>query len=202
MRNRRANNFPPIPRKVEEFDNLMKNPDFVAIDGNIFYRTFGSANDEFALIFLAGIDLSFLNRIHSIQVDAIFKTVLIDFYQLLFMVNSAGLIPKSKVFIALGKRLGQKRPNFWFFLFKLKNVGITYQLEANQLREGILPRRCRRKMSKASKKFISKAEEKLATGRYTAQEFLQIVSHVTEKSFEEMADEEKIRKILKMTCPL
>ena len=76
------------------------------------------------------------------------------------------------------------------------------QLEANQLREGILTKRYRRKMSKASNKFISEAEEKLATGRYTAQESLQIVSHVTEKSFEKMADEEKIRKILKMACPL
>ena len=28
MRKRRANNFPPNPRKVEEFDNLLKNPDF------------------------------------------------------------------------------------------------------------------------------------------------------------------------------
>ena len=57
-------------------------------------------------------------------------------------------------------------------------------------------------MYKASDKFISEAEGQLATGRYTAQEFLQIVPHVTEKSFEKMADEEKIRKILKMTCPL
>ena len=85
MRRRRANNFPPIPRKVEEFDNLMKNPDFGTIDGNIFYRTFASSNDEFALIFLADIDLSFLNRIHSIHVNATFKTVPVDFYQLLII---------------------------------------------------------------------------------------------------------------------
>ena len=38
-------------------------------------------------------------------------------------------------------------------------------------------------MSKASDTFVSETEEKLATGRFTAQEFLQIVSHVTEKSF-------------------
>ena len=50
-------------------------------------------------------------------------------------------------------------------------------------------------MSKASDKFISEAKEKLATGRcYTAQEFLQIVSHVTEETFEKMADEEKIQE--------
>ena len=85
MRKKRANNFPPIPRKVEEFDNLLKNPDFGTIDGNIFYRTFTSANDEFALIFLTDIDLSFLNRIHSIHVDVTFKTVPVDFYQLLII---------------------------------------------------------------------------------------------------------------------
>ena len=100
---------------------------------------------------------------------------------------------------SFGKWIG---PNFRFFLFRLKNVGKAYQLEANQLREGILTRKYRRKMSKASDIFISEAEEKLATGRYSAQKFLQIVSHVTEKSFEKMADEEKIRKKLKMTCPL
>ena len=40
MRKRRANNLPLIPPKVEEFDNLLKNPDFGTIDGNISYRTF------------------------------------------------------------------------------------------------------------------------------------------------------------------
>ena len=55
---------------------------------------------------------------------------------------------------SFGKRIGRKRPNFWFFLFKLKCVGKAYQLEANQLREGILTKRYSRKMSKASDKFI------------------------------------------------
>ena len=64
---------------------MLKNPDFGTIEGNIFYRTFASANDEFALIFLADIDLSFLNRIHSIHVDATFKTIPVDFYQLLII---------------------------------------------------------------------------------------------------------------------
>ena len=95
---------------------------------------------------------------------------------------------------SFGKRIGRKRPNFWFFLFKRKSVGKSFQLEANQFREGILTRRYRRKMPKASDKFISEAEEKLATGRYTTQEFLQIVSHATEKSSEKMADEEKSGK--------
>ena len=80
---KRKSNFPPILRKPEEFDNLLKNPDFETIDSNIFYRAFASANDEFALIFLADIDLSFLNRIHSIHVDATFKTLPVDFCLLL-----------------------------------------------------------------------------------------------------------------------
>ena len=85
MRKRRANNFPPIPCKVKDFDNLLKNPDFGTIDGNIFYRTFASANDEFALIILTDIDFSFVKRIHSIHVHANFETVTIDFYQLLII---------------------------------------------------------------------------------------------------------------------
>ena len=92
---------------------------------------------------------------------------------------------------SFGKRIGRKRRNFWLFLSELKSVGKVYQLEANQLREGILTRRYMRKMSEASDKFISEAEGKLATGPNTAQEFLQFVSHVTEKSFEKMANEEK-----------
>ena len=96
----------------------------------------------------------------------------------LFMVNSAGLIPKSRVSIALSAN--ELVLYFRFFLFKLKSVGKAYQLEANQLREGILTRRYRRKMSKATDNSISKVEGKLATGCYSAQEILQIVSHVTE----------------------
>ena len=57
-------------------------------------------------------------------------------------------------------------------------------------------------MSEASDKFNTEAEETLATGCYTAQEFLQIISHVTEKSFEEWQIMRKINKILKMMCPL
>ena len=102
---------------------------------------------------------------------------------------------------SFGKRIGWKRPNVWFFL-KPKSVGKAYQLEANQLREGILTIRYRRKISKASDKFISEAEGKLATGRYTAQEFLQIVSHVSEKSFEKMADEEKRQENIENDVPL
>ena len=56
MRKRRAKSLPPIPHKVEESDNLLKNPNFGTIDGNIFYRTVASANDKFALIVLADID--------------------------------------------------------------------------------------------------------------------------------------------------
>ena len=76
---------------------LLKNPDFETIDGNIFYRTFASANDAFALLFMTDIDLSFLNRIHSIHVDATFETVPVDFYQLLivnscFVHNNTGVL--------------------------------------------------------------------------------------------------------------
>ena len=85
MRERWANILPPIHRIVEEFDNLLKYPDFGTIDGNIFYTTVSFANDEFALNFLADSDLSFLNRIHSIHVDATFLTVSVDFYQLLII---------------------------------------------------------------------------------------------------------------------
>ena len=81
MRKRRVYYFPPIPSEGKEFDKLLKNPDFGTIDGNIFYRTFHSANDEFAPIFLAVIALSFLNRIHSNHVDATFKTIPADFYK-------------------------------------------------------------------------------------------------------------------------
>ena len=69
---------------------------------------------------------------------------------------------------------------FGFCMFKLNNVGKANQLEANQLREGMLTKGYRRKMPKASDKFNTDAEEKLATEGYTAQEFLQIVSHVRE----------------------
>ena len=50
---RRANKFPPIPSKVEDFENLLKNPDFGMFESKIFYRAFASANDECALIILA-----------------------------------------------------------------------------------------------------------------------------------------------------
>ena len=57
----------------------------MTIDGNMFDRTFASANDEIALRFLVDIDSSFLNRIHSINVDAIFKKVPVPSYQLLII---------------------------------------------------------------------------------------------------------------------
>ena len=143
--------------------------------------------------------------IHSLKSNG-FKQCIQKCY--LFMVNSAGLVRKSKV-------LADKLFSFFgptnfagnvlisgFFLFRLKSFGKVYQLEANHLREGIITRRYSRKMSQASDKFVSEAGEKLATGRYTAQKLLQIISHVTEKPFKKMAEGKKIRKKLKMTCPL
>ena len=46
-------------------------------DGPIFCRIFAAANDEFALIFLAQID------IHNFRVDAVFRTIPVNLYQLL-----------------------------------------------------------------------------------------------------------------------
>ena len=71
MSKRRASNILPIPRRVEEFI--------------CFTEHSLPANEDLALIFLADFDLSFLNRIHSIHVDATFKTVPVDFYQLLII---------------------------------------------------------------------------------------------------------------------
>ena len=56
-------------------------------------------------------------------------------------------------------------------------------------------------MSKASDKFISETETKLATARYTAREFLQIISHVTEKSFEKIVDVEKHQENIENDVP-
>ena len=53
-----------------------------------------------------------------------------------------------------------------------------------------------------SDKFISDAEERLATRPTRAQKFLQIISYVTENFFWKRADVEKIKKILKMTYTL
>ena len=48
-----------------------------------FNRTFASADDEFALIFLTDFNLSFLNRIHSIHFDATFKAVFVNFWTII-----------------------------------------------------------------------------------------------------------------------
>ena len=42
----------------------------------------------------------------------------------------------------------------------------------------------------------------MATGRYTAHKILQIVSHITEKSFAKMADEEKNQENVENDMPL
>ena len=68
-------------------------------------------------------------------------------------------------------------------------------MEANESREGRLTTKYRRKMSQSSEKFISEAEEKMPTGRYTAQELLQIVLYVTEKPFEKNGRCEKNENI-------
>ena len=55
MRIKRANTFPAIPNNVEDFDNLLKNPNFGTFDRNISHRTFASPNDKFTLVFAAEI---------------------------------------------------------------------------------------------------------------------------------------------------
>ena len=62
------------------------------------------------------------------------------------MVNSAVLIPKSRVSIALWANELVENILIAVFL-QLKSVGKAYQLEANHLREGILTRKYRTKMS-------------------------------------------------------
>ena len=83
-----------------------------------------------------------------------------------------------------GKRMAQKRPNFWYFLNKLKSVAKASHLEIIQLGQGILTRRYKRKSSKIIDRYISEAEQKLQEERYTSMEFLKVVAHVTEKSFD------------------
>ena len=83
-----------------------------------------------------------------------------------------------------GKRMAQKRPNFWYFLNKLKSVAKAYHLKIIQLGEGILTRRYRRQSSKRIDRFIGEAEQKLEEGRYTSMEYLKVVAHVTKQSIE------------------
>ena len=90
-----------------------------------------------------------------------------------------------------GKRMAQKRPNFWYFLKKLKSVAKAYHLEVIQLGKGILSRRYKRQSSKRIDRYISEAEQKLEEGRYTSMEYLKVVAHVTEQSFDKNHMEEK-----------
>ena len=57
-------------------------------------------------------------------------------------------------------------------------------------------------MFKASDELLVQLRKKLALGRYTANEILQIVSHVTEKSFEKMTDKEKNQEKFENYMPL
>ena len=85
MSRRRASNILPIPRRVEKSIIWWK----TLISGQLMAICFTEhslpANEDLAPIFLADFDLSFLNTIHSIHVDATFKTVPVDFYQLLII---------------------------------------------------------------------------------------------------------------------
>ena len=65
-----------------------------------------------------------------------------------------------------------------------------FHLEIIQLGEGILTRRYKRQSSKRIDRYISEAEQKLE-GRYTSMEYLKVVAHVTEQSFDKNHMEEK-----------
>ena len=47
-----------------------------------------------------------------------------------------------------------------------------------------MTRRYKRKSSKIIDRYISEAEQKLQEERYTSMDFLKVVAHVTEKSFD------------------
>ena len=128
MSKRRASKIPLIPRRVEEFENLLKNPDFGTMDGNILYRTFASANEGFALIFLADFDSSLLNRIHSIHVDASFIRVPVDFYQVLIV---HCLVLDTIIPVFYGLMSGKTRLLYDAVFLKIRSLAPQFNPEAS-----------------------------------------------------------------------
>ena len=86
----------------------------------------------------------------------------------------------------LMKRMARRRPNFWYFLNKLKSVGRAYNLELKQLSEGKPTRRFRKKEAKVVDRLITEAEDRLKDNRYSALSFLRVISNATETSFDRM----------------
>ena len=86
------------------------------------------------------------------------------------MENSAGLIPKSRVSVALSKQIGETSYFLFFPSFQAEKCWKGL-LNGGKSVEG-----SKRKNSKASVEFFTGADEKFATGWYSVQQFPQVVS--------------------------
>ena len=75
MRKRRATVFPAVPKHFQDFDSLLKNSDLGRIEDNVFYRTYATANDEFALIFLPDLDINILDCVGRYTCQDFLKVV-------------------------------------------------------------------------------------------------------------------------------
>ena len=86
MRKRRAKTFPPVPKTLPEFDQILReNEDLGHLEGKIFSRTFASSLGEYALLFSTDIPDDLIGKVKDVHCDATFKTVPSCFYQLLIM---------------------------------------------------------------------------------------------------------------------
>ena len=85
MRKRRATTFPSIPKSMMGFHQILHNTDLGKIQEQLFYRTFATVSKEYALIFMAEINHSILEKVENVHIDATFKTVPNSFFQLLIV---------------------------------------------------------------------------------------------------------------------
>ena len=159
MRKRRATVFPAVPKQFQDFDSLLKNSDLGRIEDNVFYRTYATANDKFALIFLPDLNNNILDCVESIHVDATFKTVPSCFYQLLIIhcIILDTIVPVFYVLMTSKSRL-----HYYDSVF----------LQIRCLAPGFRPQHAvsvfhKREHSKYCDRFIAEAEDKLTNGRYT-----------------------------------
>ena len=83
MRKRSATTFPSIPKSMMGFRQILHNADLGKSQGQFIYRTFATVSKNSALIFLAEINHSVLEKEESVHFDATFKTVPNIFFQLL-----------------------------------------------------------------------------------------------------------------------
>ena len=76
MRKRRAKTFPPVPKSLPDFDQILReNEDLGHFEGKIFYRTFASSLGEYALLFSTDIPDDLIGKVKDLHCDATFKTV-------------------------------------------------------------------------------------------------------------------------------